>query len=126
MEISSPNNKISHLEKRPISGKVDRTVMPLQEPNSDNPTHERTMAPWSNLSILGKVFDFMTDPKDLVACACVCKNWGAEVASSDHLFKASWTREISDQGLWRWSRAAGGYRDQLRANSVVRKGKILN
>ncbi|KAL4530515.1 hypothetical protein Ndes2437B_g04008 [Nannochloris sp. 'desiccata'] len=99
--------------------------MPLQEPNSDNPTHERTMAPWSNLSILGKVFDFMTDPKDLVACACVCKNWGAEVASSDHLFKASWTREISDQGLWRWSRAAGGYRDQLRANSVVRKGDCV-
>jgi len=124
MKILNATNKASHAERTPKIGVVNRSIMPLQESIIDNATHEPTTAPWSN-QILSKVLELLTDPSDLVACACVCKSWNAEVASSDHLFKAAWKREISAQGVWRWSRAAGGYREQIRANSVVRKGKIL-
>ena len=123
MEISSAVNKTSHAERTPRGVVIDRSMK--LEPIIDHATHNPNTAPWSGHA-LGMVFDLLTDPKDLVACACVCKSWCAEIASSDHLFKAAWTREISEQGLWRWYRAAGGYREQLRADSVVRKGKILN
>jgi hypothetical protein len=74
---------------------------------------------------MGKIFDLLEDPKDLVACACVCKSWATEIKASDRLFQDAWTREMSSRGLWRWSRAAGGYREQLRSNAVVRKGEIF-
>lgn len=99
----------------------------MRSPTKYNSSAQKapTSASWASLPILGQVFNRITDPKDLVACACVCKSWSAEIASSDHLFQQAWTRQVSDQGLWRWARASGGYREQLRADHVVRKGEIL-
>ena len=111
-------------ERTPKKDVVDEKVM--RSPTKLNALPEAPMsASWATLPILNKILDKITDPKDLVACACVCKSWSDEVASSDYLFKDAWTRQVSDQGLWRWARAAGGYRAQLRADSVVRKGEIL-
>ncbi len=108
-------------EQTPKTGVVGRSIETAAHNHCEN-----AAALWSSLAYqgaLGKVFELLTDPKDLVACASVCKSWSKEIADSDRLFEGAWTRAVSDQGLWRWSRAAGGYREQLRANTVVRKGE---
>ena len=78
-------------------------------------------ASWADLTVLDKIFDHLTDVRDIAACACVCKTWEAE-AARDHRWKGAWAKQVSDQGLWRWAKAEGGFREQLRANAVVRKG----
>jgi hypothetical protein len=124
-EISSKNHR-SFAAERSLDGvPIKSQIMRSTQVEPIIAVKEASSAPWADLSIFNRVLDLLTDPKDLVACASVCKAWGAEVASSEHLFKEAWVREVSDQGLWRWAHAAGGYRGQLRANSVVRKGPIL-
>ena len=76
---------------------------------------------WADVPVLGQILDLLQDPRDLAACACVCRSWRGE-AQWHERWQGMWGREVSPQGLWRWSRADGGFREQLRARSLLRKG----
>lgn len=95
--------------------------MPSTAQNLENWLPALCESAWADLPVLDKVFDYLTDVRDIAACVCVCKSW-AEEGARDHRWRAAWGKQVSDQGLWRWARAEGGYREQLRANAVVRKG----
>ena len=77
---------------------------------------------WAGLPVLQDVLDQLEDPRDLAACRSVCRAWRDE-ASRDHRWRKAWNAAVSDQGLWRWARAEGGYHEQLRARALVKKGK---
>lgn len=79
---------------------------------------------WADLPILSDVFDLLENPRDLAACASVCRTWRDE-ASVDSRWRKAWSSNVSDQGLWRWAKADGGYREQLRAKALVRKGEPI-
>ncbi|PRW32830.1 hypothetical protein C2E21_8028 [Chlorella sorokiniana] len=72
-------------------------------------------------SALEKIFNHL-DLKELAAAASTCSTWRYE-AALDSRWKAFWQKEVeSDAGLWRWAQADGGYRQQLRAKRLVRRG----
>lgn len=85
-----------------------------------SPSREFT---WSDppKSVLSHIFDLLDDPKDLAAAACTCRAWAQE-GSRDHRWQTAWSRDVSNNGLWRWCSAAGGYREQLRAKASINKG----
>ena len=99
--------------RRPV--KRERRVMegPLDPPLS--------ATSWAQLPVLSIVFDFLTDTRDLAVAACVCTRWAAE-ASRDYRWQRAWAARVSDHCLWRWAKAQGGFREQLKANALVRKG----
>jgi hypothetical protein len=77
---------------------------------------------WADLpaGALGAVFDSLS-ARDVAAAACACRAWAAE-AAGEARWAAAWEREVSGAALWRWARAAGGRRAQLRARALVRRG----
>jgi len=95
---------------------------PRRSPNL-NTRNLQHPASWTHLPVLANVFDFLDDPKDLAACAAVCRAWRSE-ADRDHRWRRAWGDRVSEQGLWRWASAEGGYREQLRAKTLVRKGEV--
>jgi hypothetical protein len=78
---------------------------------------------WESLPVLGIVLDLLSS-KDLAAAASVCRFWRDEAAGEER-WRAHWQREVSDQGLWRWARAEGGHRAQMRARGLVRRGDCV-
>ncbi|KAL4422825.1 hypothetical protein ABPG75_009022 [Micractinium tetrahymenae] len=80
---------------------------------------------WDTLPplVLDRIFDLL-DLKSLAAAASVCSTWRYE-ASLDSRWRAFWQQQVSDSGLWRWAKADGGYRQQLRAKQLVRRGDCV-
>lgn len=80
-------------------------------------------ASWDNLPapFLASVFDKL-QMRELASCACVCRKWRCE-SNEDPRWAKFWSEQVNDHsgvhGLWRWARAHGGYREQLRARSLV-------
>ncbi|KAL4448863.1 hypothetical protein ABPG77_007580 [Micractinium sp. CCAP 211/92] len=80
---------------------------------------------WDTLPplLLDRIFNLL-DPKSLAAAASVCSTWRYE-ANLDSRWRTFWQQEVSDSGLWRWAKADGGYRQQLRAKQLVRRGDCV-
>lgn len=78
---------------------------------------------WEELppSALATVFGLLA-PRDLAAAACACRAWHAE-AARDERWRRHWRETVGEQHLWRWASAGGGYREQLRARSAVKRGR---
>ncbi|KAK9817246.1 hypothetical protein WJX72_011802 [[Myrmecia] bisecta] len=51
-----------------------------------------------------------------------CRAWRA-IASDDRLWGLLWQKDMGRGSCWRWARAAGGFREMLRAKTVVRRGR---
>ncbi|KAL4857432.1 Queuine tRNA-ribosyltransferase accessory subunit 2 [Chlorella vulgaris] len=80
---------------------------------------------WQSLphTCLQGIFDRLDLP-ELAAAASTCSTWRLE-ASFDARWRAFWQRQVSDVGLWRWAKADGDYRQQLRARHLVRRGDCV-
>ena len=62
--------------------------------------------------------------RDLAAAACACRAWRAEAAQDDR-WGRFWRAAVGEQALWGWAKAGGGWREQLRARTAIRKGAAL-